>query len=340
MTDGKLKLGKGAAFVKSRLKALRRKDDTWEADFRALPKPMTQSETHYLGLVVTQPDGLLLADLPVEYTPDANDLATLLAHAMRRPLTDGAHRPRRIQVRKNPRWAELFPHLKEIGVEAVARSELLKVNEAFEEYLRRSREARSAGAVKPSADQEAVEKLFPAVAKWVKGYGYVEVGDQEGFGFVVRAVDYGGVVFEDDKPTTLADLDLKTGTVLFREKKKSRTAETLRRGKLTPALVTALGGWLAGKHPGGPLVFCRRAGETLTDHAVKNLFRRAVAESKWSVLRGYHVLRHSFASNLAAAGTDQRVIDGLMGHTTEEMRKRYRHLYPEQKDAAVLGVYG
>lgn len=62
--------------------------------------------------------------------------------------------------------------------------------------------------------------------------------------------------------------------------------------------------------------------------------------SKWSVLRGYHVMRHSFASNLAAAGTDQRVIDELMGHTTEEMRKRYRHLFPEQKDAAVLGVYG
>lgn len=137
----------------------------------------------------------------------------------------------------------------------------------------------------------------------------------------------------------VADLDLKAGTVLFREKKKSKSADTLRRGRLTPALVSALGGWLAGRHPGGPLVFCRRAGETLTDHVVKNLFRRAVAKSKWSVLRGYHVLRHSFASNLAAA-TDQRVIDELMGHTTEEMRKRYRHLFPEHKDAAVLGVYG
>ena len=71
----------------------------------------------------------------------------------------------------------------------------------------------------------------------------------------------------------------------------------------------------------------------MTDHVVKNLFRRAVKNSKWSVLRGYHVLRHGFASNLAA-GTDQRVIDELMGHTTEEMRKRYRHLFPEQKDAA------
>ena len=200
----KLKLGKGAAFVKSRLKALRQDDDTWEADFRALPKPITQSETHYLGIVVTQPDGFLLADLPVEYTPDANDLATLLAHAMRRPLTEGAHRPHRILVRKNPRWTELFPHLKEIGVETVAQSELPKVNEAFGEYLRRLREDRAASAVKPTAEQEAVETLFPAVAKWVRGYGHIEIGDQEGFGFVVRAIDYGGVAFEDDKPSTLA----------------------------------------------------------------------------------------------------------------------------------------
>lgn len=50
--EEKLKLGKGVAFVKSRLKRLRQEDETWEADFRALPKPMMQRETHYLGLVV------------------------------------------------------------------------------------------------------------------------------------------------------------------------------------------------------------------------------------------------------------------------------------------------
>ena len=37
------------------------------------------------------------------------------------------------------------------------------------------------------------------------GYGHIEIGDQKGFGFIVRALDAGGLVFEDDKPTTLAD---------------------------------------------------------------------------------------------------------------------------------------
>jgi hypothetical protein len=34
----KLKLGKGNVFVKSQLRRLRQEDETWEADFRALPK--------------------------------------------------------------------------------------------------------------------------------------------------------------------------------------------------------------------------------------------------------------------------------------------------------------
>ena len=92
--EEKLKLGKGAAFVKGRFKRLRQEDETWEADFQALPKPITQSQTHYLGMVVA-PDGSFLADSHVEGRPTVNDLATLLAQAMRRPLTGKAHRPRR-----------------------------------------------------------------------------------------------------------------------------------------------------------------------------------------------------------------------------------------------------
>ena len=59
--------------------------------------------------------------------------------------------------------------------------------------------------VEPSAEQAKVETMFPAIARYVRGYGYVEIGDQESFGFVVRAIGYGGVDFEDDSPETLAE---------------------------------------------------------------------------------------------------------------------------------------
>jgi hypothetical protein len=59
--------------------------------------------------------------------------------------------------------------------------------------------------VKPTAEQQGVEKLFPAIAQWVRGYGHIEIGDQEMFGFVARALDYGNLAFEDDRPDTLAE---------------------------------------------------------------------------------------------------------------------------------------
>jgi hypothetical protein len=201
-----LKLGKGATFfVKSRLKRLPQEDETWESDFRALPKPMMQTETHYIGMVVAQPHGDYLAELEVKGRPSVNDLATLLAQAMRRPFTEGAHRPRRLHVQGHRQWRELFPHLAELDIEVSVQQELPKVKEAYDDYLRQMRKASRAGMLKPSEGQATVEKLFPAIAKWVGGYGHIEIGDQEGFGFVARAIGYGGVVFEDDKPDTLAE---------------------------------------------------------------------------------------------------------------------------------------
>ena len=202
--EEKLKFGKGAAFVKGRFKRLRQEDETWEADFQALPKPVTQSQTHYRGMVVA-PDGSLLAHSHVEGRPTVNDMATLLAHAMRRPLTGKAHRPRRIHVRGHPQWKELFPHLEELGIKVAVHRELPKVQRAYQGYLKQQREAHRRGMVKPTAEQQSVEQMFPAIARWVRGYGHIEIGDQEMFGFVARALDYGNLTFEDDRPDTLAE---------------------------------------------------------------------------------------------------------------------------------------
>jgi integrase len=62
--------------------------------------------------------------------------------------------------------------------------------------------------------------------------------------------------------------------------------------------------------------------------------------SKWDKIKGWHVLRHSFASNCAAEGIDQRLIDEWLGHQTEQMSKRYRHLFPEKQRSALQRVFG
>ncbi len=170
-----------------------------------LPTPISQSATHYIGMVLTQPDGFLRAEAEIERSPTVNELATLLAYAMKCPLVSGHLRPRRIHLRENPYWKPLFPALKELGIEVVIKPDLPKIEEAFGEFVAQVIEARPVGTVKPTAEQAKVETMFPAVAKYVQGYGYVEIGDQESFGFVVRAIGYGGVDFEDDTPETLAE---------------------------------------------------------------------------------------------------------------------------------------
>jgi hypothetical protein len=109
---------------------------------------------------------------------------------MQRPLAGKSHRPRRIHVQGHPQWRELFPHLDELGITVA---------------IHREREAHRVGMVKPTAEQQGVEQLFPAIAHWVRGYGHIEIGDQEMFGFVARALDYGGLAFEDDRPDMLAE---------------------------------------------------------------------------------------------------------------------------------------
>lgn len=203
--QNQLKLGKGAIFVKSRIKRLPQEDETWEADFRVLPKPPMQSVTEYMGLVVTEPHGFLLADTKVKGRPSVNDLARILGEAMRRPIVLGSRRPSRLLVRGHPQWKELFPHLKEVGIEVVVQRELPQVEDAYQDYLRLLREHERKDMVEPTAEQEVVDQLFPATAKWVRDFGHIEIGEQEMFGFVVRAFIDGSMVFEDNKADTLAE---------------------------------------------------------------------------------------------------------------------------------------
>jgi integrase len=176
----------------------------------------------------------------------------------------------------------------------------------------------------------------------------------------------------------VTDVDFGGNSVLVREKKRARGRQTSRRVPLTPALAGVLKEWLA-VHPGGRFLFClgrevarskKRSSTTghrgektrasslkgrmagvkargvrpgavaLTKDEAHDHFKRTLAGGKWEVLRGFHALRHSFISACASKGVDQRLIDEWVGHTTEEMRKRYRHLYPSAQRDALRSVFG
>lgn len=147
----------------------------------------------------------------------------------------------------------------------------------------------------------------------------------------------------------VSDVDFQGNTILIREKKRTKNKTTTRRVPLTPFLAGALKAWLE-VHPNDPSLFCQAAvvrsktkrttAVPVTHDEAHDHFRRAVKDSKWKVLRGYHVLRHSFISACASKGIDQRLIDEWTGHATDEQRKRYRHLYPSTQQAAIVSVFG
>lgn len=146
------------------------------------------------------------------------------------------------------------------------------------------------------------------------------------------------------------DFSLNGGPCFIREKKRKHDRSlSFRQVPMLPPLKEALEVWLK-KHPGSSHLICTppnflksrtksEAPEPLTKDQATDFFQRTLANSKWKVIKGFHTLRHSFASICAMKGLPQSIIDSWMGHQTEEMRARYRHLFPEETNEAMGKVF-
>jgi integrase len=175
----------------------------------------------------------------------------------------------------------------------------------------------------------------------------------------------------------LVDLELSNKVVTVHEKKRVKGKTTTRRVPITPVLEKILREWLK-RHPGGPHLFCQTAVvrrskkrspttghqngddrastlagrqatvvaratmpiEPLTPSEAHIHLKRALSDTDWSEVRGWHFFRHGFISACASNGIDQRFIEEFAGHMSEEISRRYRHLYPSTKYEAIKKVFG
>ena len=136
------------------------------------------------------------------------------------------------------------------------------------------------------------------------------------------------------------DFDFEQDQVLIRERKRRKDLSgTTRFVPMHPKLRKVMQEWFE-VHPGGqytivsPLRLRGQIAKTVPEEmrcdSASYYFRSAIDKSTWSVLKGFHTLRHSFGSNLARTGkVPSEVIATWMGHTTDEMRELYHHLFPQ-----------
>ena len=99
--------------------------------FSAVHPKIEKRKQEWLGIVLSQTDDFLLAEEFLDDPPTVNDLARLLANAMRRPLVDRPHRPKRVLLRDNPSWQEILPHLRDIKIEVAIRDALPQWDREF-----------------------------------------------------------------------------------------------------------------------------------------------------------------------------------------------------------------
>lgn len=141
----------------------------------------------------------------------------------------------------------------------------------------------------------------------------------------------------------LDDLDFTSSVITIREKKRVRGKLSTRTVPMQTNLKKVLREWTK-LHPGSNFTFAdlksgQEAATPITNDQASHFFEKTFSKSKWQVLHGWHLFRHSFCSNCAAAGIEQRVINDWVGHQTDEMVRRYRHLFPNRQKEAIEAVF-
>lgn len=145
---------------------------------------------------------------------------------------------------------------------------------------------------------EEIERVLAHVRTRVRGRGFLYPM------FVFAA--HTGARRSEMLRSRIDDFDFEAGLVTIREKKKDRSKDlTFRAVPMTPLLRETMTAWFAA-HPGGPLTICSKPDVAVTVQSAAKGFRRVVQKSGWAILPGWHVFRHSFASNCARKGLDQR----------------------------------
>lgn len=238
------------------------------------------------------------------------------------------------------RWAQTKGH---IAASPAARLETISPGPQLPQFRTKSEieELLARGGIEPEKAWECLYLDYSEIATLLK---LVRSKAQHPVNFLLHAIPaYTGMRRGEVLRLTWLDVDLDKGWLIARSRKQSRAQqETPRQIELNPELTAELQRWKESQRDGQHVVCDPNTLEPLSGNIATRLFWRPLRKTEWCLSGrkgqfkiGFHTYRHSFASNLAASGIDARIIDALMGHTTEAMRRRYLHLFPSNRRAAI-----
>ena len=202
------------------------------------------------------------------------------------------------------------------------------------------------GGLDDAQAAEVWECLYLTPAEIGEILGLVQERADDDFAHIMFAViAYTGIRRGEMLRLRWLDVDFRRKLITARSLKQSRQKrETSRDIDLHPELEAILTAFREKRRKGQYVICSAKSGEPVGKDQANDAFHNALAGTRWErkmpsgkkkIVIGFHTFRHSFASNLAATGVDQRIIDKWMGHTTEAMRCRYQHLFPKKLSEAI-----
>lgn len=156
------------------------------------------------------------------------------------------------------------------------------------------------------------------------------------FRAVMQAALFTGARWSELYRMRIADIDLRSGSVLFGETKSGRP----RHVHLTDEGVRFFAAQCAGK-AGSDRIFVNEHGRPLgPSHQIRPMTETCISANVEPA--GFHIFRHTYGSTLAMAGVPLAVIAEALGHADERItRKHYAHLCPSYvRDAVRAGLGG
>lgn len=117
----------------------------------------------------------------------------------------------------------------------------------------------------------------------------------------------------------VGDVDAARGVIIVRHGKGNKARQVT----LSPQLLEVLRGYWSHVRPAKPLLFSSRAGTPLCQKSAREALALAARKAGLTKHVTPHVLRHSFATHQLDAGTDLRVIQVLLGHSSIVSTTRY-----------------